>query len=334
MKCQFAVAVCLFACSIPNTPQEPSTHPGSRPEGIPRSAAFERQIDGMRQYRDSRFDFSFWYPAAWTVKPQDRISNPTNSGYFRGGRIVQRLWIKNPSANDQDSVDSVEIEVIQVPSGRLTELGHSMTASPVGEDTTFSYDSRPESGAGTTVGGLGFSYGAGRHLGEIIVWLDRTHLLSATTTDAGGNEYHWYLAKTVVGRETDAGKRGIALANSDAIHMEALSMKVIGQPVGECWYKDNDHVYYRGSNAYGNSLSVIPTASAKSFVLLSARSPGNDFATDGVRIFRCFDGTVAIPGADPKTFEVQNVNSARDLYHTFKWDGGTLTVGKPLRGNQ
>lgn len=85
------------------------------------------------------------------------------------------------------------------------------------------------------------------------------------------------------------------------------------------WYKDSQHVY----NFFNGA--VLRGANPKTFVPLSRNSPGDNFASDGVRVYRA--GADAIPGADPRTFVATGQFTAKDAHHTYDWTGGSLKIG-------
>jgi len=283
----------------------------------------QKPVPEMRQYVDTMFNFSFWYPAAWTVKRDARVTNPTNSGWYRGGRVVARLSIVNRHKPDDtgNDTDSVEIEVLSVPSGELTELGSRDTSNPVAADQSYSFNTRTHNPGGDpdeamqTMDGHPISYGASRHLAEVIVPLDRAHFLSLGTSDPGGNMNHLYLAETIL-----AGPHGAThpTNQADVIHLAAVKLGVIGQRVGlGYWAKDNDHVY-------NSQWKIIPGVSPTTFRSLSEDGPSAFFATDGTHVFEA-NGTV-IPGADPKTFKSAASGSASDAHHTYEWNDGQLKI--------
>jgi len=277
----------------------------------------------MRQYVDAGFGFSFWYPATWTVK-QQRVADPTRSGWYRGGRAVKELSVTSPPkpVDNGFEPDSVGIEVLSVPDGELTELGSRDTSNPVGADMTFSFqpkaDTKGDAGEMETMAGLPIFFGASRHDAEVIVPLDRTHFVALFTNDPGGNMDHLYIAETIMAGGVEAAKRAGPQVRADAVHLEAIKLGVIGQTVGlGYWHKDSEHVY-------NDAWKIIPGADVKMFAPLSQEGPGGFFATDGIHVYDA-NGT-AIPGADPKTFVVNSLDSARDAHHTYEGINGALRI--------
>ncbi len=64
----------------------------------------------MKQYTDSSFGFSFWYPSGWTVE-QSSIDNQTyqgsNSKLYTGGNVGKSLIIRSVQ-NPNDGISIVE----------------------------------------------------------------------------------------------------------------------------------------------------------------------------------------------------------------------------------
>jgi hypothetical protein len=100
-------------------------------------ARAQTDVPAMSKYVDSSFGFSFWYPTAWTVKDEP-VTDPTESGWFEGGKIVRELRLSNPRFNgefiEDDTPPGVVVEEISAPKGFLIELGATKSASPVGID--------------------------------------------------------------------------------------------------------------------------------------------------------------------------------------------------------
>jgi len=199
----------------------------------------------MRRYVDPVFGFSFWYPATWTVTREMPAKNPTASGWYQGGSVVARLSVVG------DDSQGVYIDELVVPSGNLTEHGND-GANPVGVDQKYFFDANAhtwmyatlsESPDGhspytesiekpmTTMGGQPIFRGAQRHMAEVIVPLDRTHFLTLTTGDPGGNMDHQYLAETIIAGNAAAVRRATTKAQANLIHLEAKKLGVNGVAV-------------------------------------------------------------------------------------------------------
>jgi DKNYY family len=297
-------------------------------------------VPGMSRFTEAGFGFSFWYPAAWKVTGEP-VPNPPSNGWFRDATIVRVLQIRNPEAAlDQEQPPGVILRELLAPGG-LTELG-TESASPVGVDQKYYFDSgtrqwmytrlseapdgappatHPAKLLQRTMGGLPVFWGAERHGAEVIVPVDRSHFLAMSTMDAGGDDIHIYLAATIVATRPDEGEQASGQMQFNTIRAEGVKLGAIGkalEPLG-FWYKDSQHVY----NFDGE---VLREADPESFVPLSRSSPGDNFATDGARVYRAYSGG-AIPGADPKTFVATGQFTARDAQHTYDWTSGKVKIG-------
>ncbi len=290
----------------------------------------------MSQFTETYFGFSFWYPAAWRVTDEP-VADPTRGGWFPGATIVKELKIQNPAASeDNDQPPGVVLDEILAPDG-LTELGQSKSASPVGIDGRYFFDSGvqrwmyaqlsdapngappskyPAEIRQRTMGGLPIFWGAVRHGAEVIVPLDASHFLAISTMDVGGYDSHVYLAASVEATHPAGSKRASEQAQAGTIRREGIKLRAIGESLGY-WYKDDLHVY----NQLGE---VIPGVDPQTFVLLSRTGPNAFFATDGIHVYGQ-DG-VAIPGADPKTFVATSPFAAKDAHHTYDWSSGNLNI--------
>lgn len=206
---------------------------------------------GMSQFTDTGFGFSVWYPSAWKVidKP---VADPTQAGWFPDVRIVKELQFRNPAAGDDDQPPGVTLQELLAPEG-LTELGQSKSASPVGVDGRYFFDtgirrwmyaqlSEAPDGAPPatyaaeilqrTMGGLPIFEGAARHGAELIVPLDGTHFLAISTMDVGGYDSHLYLAATVVATHPDVGQRASEQVQAETIRKEGVKLGAIGESLG------------------------------------------------------------------------------------------------------
>jgi PKD repeat protein len=174
-------------------------------------------VAGMTKYTDSDFGFSFWYPSGW-VLIQSAVKSNTSDGWYQGGGVVKTLIVSKPGVS---SPVGVSIDEFVSSDGSITELGHTDSASPVGEDMKYFFDtsagqwmfediSGASSGlepAGTikpadithnTVGGLHVFSGAARFGADTIVPLSASHFLVISTNAAGGDIDQRQLANTIV----------------------------------------------------------------------------------------------------------------------------------------
>ena len=208
------------------------------------SAQSQTAVVGASRYVDSGFGFSFWYPSAWKVTDEP-IADPSGNGWFRDGKIVRTLRVRNPAtSNDKDQPPGVIVQELLAPMG-LTELGQSKSASPVGIDQKYFFDvvtrewiyaQLSEGPDGTppstyaarisqrTMGGLPIFPGAARHGAEVIVPLSKSHFLAISTLDVGGDNSHTYLAETIMATHPNFGKRKSVQMQTEAIRQEAFKL--------------------------------------------------------------------------------------------------------------
>ena len=210
------------------------------------SARSQTTVVGVSRYEDRAFGFSFWYPSAWKVTDEP-LADESGNGWFRDGKIVRTLLIRNTS-DDENQPPGVIVQEVLAPMG-LTELGQSMSASPVGIDQKYFFDvvtrqwvyaQLSEAPDGTppsthalrnfqrTMGGLPIFGGAARHGAEVIVPLSKSHFLAISTMDVGGDNSHMYLAETVMATHLSSGKRESAQMQTETIRREAVKLGAVG----------------------------------------------------------------------------------------------------------
>jgi DKNYY family len=294
---------------------------------------------GMSKYTDSKFGFSFWYPSSWTLAAQ----TPNQIDSFRHGRFVEQLSVNNPHPPSDSSYGAigVQIAVFHSSDKSITELGATNSASPVGtdmkyfldpkthawmltllKDDTGSFQARATMRAdaadkffspGTptkTMGGLPVFPGAARHSADSIVPLGEGNFVIVSTDDPGGRTNQNYLADTIAAADPRAGIPVSDEAQRETIQREALVYTATGtviQTPTAIWFKDSGHVYDHDGN-------LLPDADPTTFAALSQTGMSSNFATDGVHMYE-EDGE--IPGADPATFKVLDLNFEKDASHVF-----------------
>lgn len=154
---------------------------------------------GMREYSDSDFNFSFWYPSSWQIAS----TTGTDTKMFPGGTVVKTLQVGTPGG--------VIIYVVHSPMQTITDEPYDH-ASPIAQTKYFYADASkqwmvayPEGtsfGAlatttanvsNTTLSGL-IMLPSGRRFDTSIIPLRSTDFL--VISDGGGNSAT-VLAKTV-----------------------------------------------------------------------------------------------------------------------------------------
>lgn len=293
-------------------------------------------VSGMSEYTDTAFGYSFWYPSMWKVT-EEPVSNPDNSGWFQGGKIVKTLRVakEHPS---KDYSSGLMIEVFSSTAHSITEMGHSRSASGVGVDQKYFYDSKthtwmysslsgsPDGGqpstspakiSNHTMGGLPILDGAARGDADSIVPLSTDRFLVLTAIDPGDG-LNRVIAPTIM-----LLKRGNSATMSkqvSAIHREGVLLRALASPLGDFWYIDNQHVYDRQGNP-------IPDVDPSAFRLLAKAGLGSFFATDGKNVFSEYG---VIRDADPATFKpLPRSPFATDARHVYTDDGAVVAAADP-----
>jgi hypothetical protein len=300
-------------------------------------AQAQGDVPGMSRFTDRGFGFSFWYPTAWKVK-EEPVDPRVKQGWFADAKLIKELDVFDPEMEGKDGADGVIIQELLASAG-LAELGHTMSASPVGIDQRYLFDGRThrwiyvqlsEAPDGTppqahpvdikkmwkTMGGLPIFVRAQRGGADVIVPLDASHFLAISTMQVGGDYDHNYLATTVVSTGQGAGKPASEQVQAETVYKAAIKLGAIGQMLGY-WYKDSEHVYDQNGE-------LLRGANPKTFALLDGANPS--FATDGVSVY--FTGGV-IPGADPMTFVPMGQFTAKDAHHTYETGYGLKIDGLP-----
>ena len=166
----------------------------------------------MSQYTDTDFGFSFWYPSSWTVTKTTPTSKD-DQGWFKDGSVMSVLEVHGTRWSN-----GVTIEEFYSPSLAITELGETMSASPVGVDQTYYFDTHahawmyknltdetnrpsgtisPADISHNTMGGLHIFEGAARYATNVIVPLSASNFLDISLNGDIGFADERYLADTI-----------------------------------------------------------------------------------------------------------------------------------------
>ena len=158
-------------------------------------------VQGMSQYTDTAFGFSFWYPSSWHVN----VSTSSNNSNIQGGSVIKNLTIGDVSPE-------ILIQEVASPSFTITDTGGAGPIGPV----TYSFvqathtwmivnsqsgtTSLPADISINTMGGLHMFAGTSR-FDSIIIPLSAENFV--VIKDNGGFNAA-LLAKTVVALDTSA----------------------------------------------------------------------------------------------------------------------------------
>jgi hypothetical protein len=184
-------------------------------------AAAADEMFGMRQYVDSKYHFSLWYPRALQVTAktgQDRRS-------FPGGINVKTLQVGEPGGTSVSVVVSPKQTITDEPNGHAAPIAQTkyfydaaasrwMVAFPEGDSPFGGGGPRPADVSKKTIGGLPM-LPSGARFDATIIPLSTTLFL--VVKDGGGSAFTAQLARTVA----PAGARISASALSAALKAEA-----------------------------------------------------------------------------------------------------------------
>ena len=174
-------------------------------------------VPGMTRYDDDS-GFSFWYPASWSVTrqpitncagmPPPSVCPEGARSWLQQGRIIKQLRVGN-------SHTGILLQVFDSPSRSILELGFTESASPVGQDIRYFFDTTtrrwmqtissgarvpqtaPADVSQMTMGGLPLLAGAKRHGVDSIVPLSQSRFIVIESLDISNPDQR-YLAKTIV----------------------------------------------------------------------------------------------------------------------------------------
>ena len=257
-------------------------------------------VPGMKQYTDSNFGFSFWYPNTWTVQ-----STATKDNYA-GGTIQKTLTI----APNGSSGEAITIDEFSSPTREITiarDLCSPMSGSSVPAHRYY-FDANTHTWmvevpastkaadvSNNTMGGL-HMLGAGCSGSVIPLSAKNFVVFLFNSRDVG--PYYINIAKTITATDPSVATPVSTNEQIQTITNAGVLLGAIGTKVGE-WYVTSDHVY----NGRGD---VVVGANPSTFRLISTYSDGTagtSYATDGVHVYSAWSvGTSLLSGADPATF--------------------------------
>lgn len=274
-------------------------------------------IPGMKQYTDSNFGFSFWYPNTWTVQ------NSATRNNYAGGSVQKTLTIAPPGASNGDAIT---IDEFYSPTREVTiprDLCSPMSDSFVAEHRYYfdtnthtwmvevpAYTGQSEKDGSTysvpastkaadvsqnTMGGL-HMLGAG--CSGSIIPLSAKNFVVFTFYSRNVGPYYINIAKTITATDPSVATPVSLDKQIQTITNAGVLLGAIGTKIGQ-WYVTSEHVYTWTGD-------IVAGANPSTFRLISTYSDGTGgtpYATDGVHIYSAwFAGTPALSGADPSTF--------------------------------
>ncbi len=275
-------------------------------------------VAGMKEYTDSNFGFSFWYPSTWTVREGDIQDT------YSGG-TVQKTLVVSPANSDVRRVDAIVINEFYSPTREITiarELCSPMSGSFAAAhryyfDTnahTWMVDVPAYTGESerdgskynvpasikaadvsyNTMGGL-HMFGAGCS-GYVIPLSAKNFVVFSFNSRNVGSAYGT-IAKTITAADPSVATPVSVNEQIQTITNAGVLLDAIGKKVGE-WHVTDEHVY----NYLGN---IVTSANPATFRLVPTFSDGSSattYATDGRYIFSGWLYGQVVGGADPVTF--------------------------------
>ena len=285
-----------------------------------KGAVAKISVAGMKQYTDSNFGFSFWYPNTWTVQ-STAIKNS-----YSGGSIQKTLTIAPASDPNGTSGEAITIDEFSSPTREITiprdicspMSGLSVPIHRYYFDTNThtwmvevpaytGWSERDGSQYGVpasikaadvsnnTMGGL-HMLGAGCSGSVIPLSAKNFVVFLFNSRNAGPNYIE--LAKTITATDPSVAMSVSSGEQIQTITKAGVLLGAIGTKVGQ-WYVTNERVYnWRGD--------FIAGANPSTFRLIGTYSDGTtgaSYATDGTHVYSPWLAeSPVLSGADPVTF--------------------------------
>ena len=276
-------------------------------------------VAGMKQYTDSNFGFSFWYPSSWTVQ------NGSIQDTYVGG-TVQKTLIVSPAGSNVPRGDTITINEFYSPTREITvarDLCSPMSGSFVAEHRYYfdtnahtwmvdvpAYTGQSEKDGSTysvpastkaadvsnnTMGGL---HMLSASCSGYVIPLSAKNFVVFSFYSRNVGPYYGNIAKTILATDPSVATPVSTNEQIQTITNTGVLLDAIGTKVGE-WYVTSAHVY----NLRGD---IVVNANPSTFRLFSTYSDGTagtPYATDGVRVFGAWSYDISVlASADPATF--------------------------------
>jgi hypothetical protein len=301
----------------PTTAQQPTQPVVSNTEST-NGPETKINVVGMKQYTDSNFGFSFWYPNAWVVQ------NTTTKNNYTGGTIQKTLTVTPPIASNGWQSEPITIEEFSSPTREITMArdlcspmsGSFVTAHRYYFDTnthtwmieTPAYIDQNERDGSThnvpastkaadvsnnTMGGL-HMLGAGCS-GSVIPLSAKNFVLYLFNSRNVGPNFGT-IAQTITATDPSVATPVSSEEQKQVITKAGVLLGAIGTKVGQ-WYVTSDHVY----NWLGDS--VIGANPLAFRLIYSHEEDGVIYATDETRVYSAWSTESSVlSSADPATF--------------------------------
>jgi len=288
------------------------------------SPATKISVAGMKQYTDSSFGFSFWYPETWKIQSTAIKNN------YAGGTVQKTLTIAPPSVTIDPTNgmngDAITIDEFYSPTREITiarDLCSPMSGSFVaahryyfdtnthtwmvevpaytgqserdGSQYSVPASTKAADVSSNTMGGL-HMLGAG--CSGYVIPLSAKNFVVFSFNSRNVGPYYGNIAKTITANDPTVATPVSSDEQIQTITNVGVMLGEIGTRVGE-WYVTSDHVY----NGRGD---VVVGANPSTFRLINTYSDGTagtSYATDGVHVYSAWSAEAPVlSGADPATF--------------------------------
>jgi hypothetical protein len=179
----------------------------------------------MKKYADSKYGFSFWYPA--TLQITVTAGNDANS--FPGGVAVETVQVGPAGGVAIHVVNSPQSTITDEPNGHASPIAQTrlfldagmqmwMLAYPEGDASGKPVEAKAADLSKTTIGGLPM-VATGARFDTTIIPLSNTRFI--VVQDGGGSAFTTQLAQTVAPK----GAKIAASALAAALQAEAAAFK-------------------------------------------------------------------------------------------------------------
>lgn len=324
---------------IPPASTQPINPPTNNPTNFPTTKI---SVVGMKQYTDSNFGFSFWYPSSWTVQ------NGSMQDTYVGG-TVQKTLVVSPDSNTSRG-DAIVINEFNSPTREITiarDLCSPMSGSSVAAhryyfDTnahtwmveTPAYSGQSEKDASTynvpastkaanvsnnTMGGL-HMLGAG--CSGYVIPLSAKNFVVYSFSSRNVGPYYGNIANTITATDPSVATPVSTNEQIKTITTVGLTLGGLGNPIGRDW------ISYNGS-IYNTNGVLIPNVDVNSFTPVLANGQPSGFAKDVRNVYVGGKGVLA--GADPRTFQIIIGPNGHTTYFekdkNYVWNIETLVSG-------
>jgi len=308
-------------------------------------------VAGMKQYTDSSFGFSFWYPSTWTVQ-----STATKNSYV-GGTIQKTLRIAPPLVTiDPNGLngDAITINEFSSPTHEITierdfcspMSGSSVPAHRYYFDTNAhtwmvevpAYTAQSEKDgsvysvpASTEAADVSTNTMGGLHLlgagcSGYVIPLSAKNFVVFSFYSRNVGPYYANVAKTITATDPSVATPVSTDEQMKTIITEGLTLGGLGTPIAGGL--NSGWIGYNGS-IYDSGGILVPNVDVSSFTPVFANGNPSGFAKDVKNVYVAGKGI--LKGADPQTFQVITGPNKQDTYFekdkNSVWNLETMVVG-------